>query len=813
MNDDKNTKSDIPNNEENTQNNRGRKLPNLPIASPLNKARGVIPSALNSLKKRNQNNSLKNKVNENKAKSRTTNTPVNEEANSQNDSETKQEDTNKSSALSNLPSFGDLKGNVKKFIKRKLLIALGALLPVIAFFLLFIVIISGFIYYYDRLFGIVSSAQNKVDQLKEIWGNVITEGCFGLDDTCNEKAQKKFIKKVNEIENHYLRGESTDGQSISLDVAVLLATLAYPETHDEFIDNEVTNDMNITGEIDWNKLLDETEGDGVWIFKDIDWFEGGYIDSEGEAVGDEKYAGHTSDGQCGNFNPFIKILDSDSEKNVSNLRLLAKKMVVRKVTVSCTAITSGPGLKTERINIQNEYKLDLDFYKKYLKESYFPEYYKKRYPEISDKKLKTLAREAAENVFEDADFYKEIVNEILSDNNMFGPISCHYNIGSDTVSDIKVRLMQCGDGTRGQPIAGEDLIDFEKYVLGVTYAENGGAPTESVKAQAVAARTYALTRSQGMNGSGGVSLKQENGQWILSIRNCTEDQVYCDPDKGCWSNSRSAGATVHSGYDASKAYHKVAVPEDSPLRTAVAETAGKIVVDANGQIMAVGYQNTDQNSWSNKARQGLTYVEIIKQHYGAGNVGQATCTSSTGLISGGKYSSSARLYVDLQDLRLNHSKYFDMFSNVGQCVWFARARAAEILAASNIPEPLRTTAVNSILSTTGNGEAWFRAPDSKLFSKSTDLYAARPGSLVSWSGGTSNGHGGYYGHVAIIEDVKYDANGKATQVYLSESYAKQTRSGWENLQYPTPKWIDMNKLKVYNSNKKYNFQGYVYLLG
>lgn len=210
-----------------------------------------------------------------------------------------------------------------------------------------------------------------------------------------------------------------------------------------------------------------------------------------------------------------------------------------------------------------------------------------------------------------------------------GPQVCSYNVKGKNVSNVKVRLLQCGDDIRGEPIAGEELVDFEKYILGVVYAENGNGTTESFKAQAIAARSYALLRGDIMDGAANLGLTYENGQWILSIRNCTEDQVYCDPDKGCWSNNKYAGGTVHSGYDSSKAYKKGPLSATSPIRAAVEETAGKVLAGADGNLINTSYTQTQQDIWNNNAELGKDHFELLKLTYPSSSRISSTCTGTT----------------------------------------------------------------------------------------------------------------------------------------------------------------------------------------
>lgn len=215
-------------------------------------------------------------------------------------------------------------------------------------------------------------------------------------------------------------------------------------------------------------------------------------------------------------------------------------------------------------------------------------------------------------------------------------------------SDIKVRLLECGGYT---PVSGESLIDFEKYIVGVVWQENGGGTDEAIKTQAVAARSYSLSRPSTMGGAFGLKLEKEGGQWVLQLRACTNDQAYCDPDKGCWSNRGGGeGGTMHTGYDPSKGWTRQPLPSDSKIRKLVAETAGEVLVDSKGYVLNTGYINTDQNMWNSMTN--LNYKQILLQHYnshrniGAADIAKMHCTyeeaegggGSVGTTSTGSYS-------------------------------------------------------------------------------------------------------------------------------------------------------------------------------
>lgn len=208
------------------------------------------------------------------------------------------------------------------------------------------------------------------------------------------------------------------------------------------------------------------------------------------------------------------------------------------------------------------------------------------------------------------------------------------------ISNLYVRLMQCGTGnghnyggTFGQPLEGEELVPFEKYILGVAYQEIGPeAPAEAIKAQMVAARSYILARHKDMGGWR--TLKEESdGKWVLQVASCTQDQVYCDPDQGCSATNGQWGQ-VHSGLGHGS-FSRGPMAEDSPLRTYANETAGEVLVNKEGYIIYSGYLQSEQNAFSSLAKSGKDYKQILLQvynqirNYGATGIQKNSCGSSS----------------------------------------------------------------------------------------------------------------------------------------------------------------------------------------
>lgn len=283
-----------------------------------------------------------------------------------------------------------------------------------------------------------------------------------------------------------------------------------------------------------------------------------------------------------------------------------------------------------------------DTFKENLQNSYFPD-------KIPGKDEETYKR-YVDDMFDILKYYDDNKNKNKSTSSGTTGDVCTYDIkGMNTeqygtgiknrainATDIKVRLMSAGgmcDGTYGQPIEGEELVPLEKYILGVTYAEHGGAPEEAFKAQLVIARSFVLSVADASGNAGGKKLVEEDGQWILQITNCVTDQVYCDPDQGCSKNGAPGNQylVVHSGMQASTKY-KDALAETDQRRQWASEVAGKVALDSSGKLYLTNFAQKEQNQMTDLANQGLDYTQIIMKIYpNVSSISDSDCTdNSTG---------------------------------------------------------------------------------------------------------------------------------------------------------------------------------------
>lgn len=168
----------------------------------------------------------------------------------------------------------------------------------------------------------------------------------------------------------------------------------------------------------------------------------------------------------------------------------------------------------------------------------------------------------------------------------------------------------------------------------------------------------------------------------------------------------------------------------------------------------------------------------------------------------------------------DYNKYYNDYNGkyYGECSWYAQGRVNEILA---------NAGKNYKWWSAPNGSEYCSAKEANDFIVSTDYTNPKKGAVISWGGG--NGHN--YGHVAIIEEVYYDQNGKAVSVDISESglninpSAAQTYSSnyiWNHdtveirkKQCSTGRCFVSRNIPVYMLKNRwtgYYFKCYIYLL-
>ena len=265
-------------------------------------------------------------------------------------------------------------------------------------------------------------------------------------------------------------------------------------------------------------------------------------------------------------------------------------------------------------------------------------------PKYVPGKTKKEYESIAGEIFDFADRYKDTYNledDYDEDEEDIDDIdtcstggTCSYTIDGQKVNGLKIRLGQCSP-PYGQGVAfkstGEKLVDFEHYVFGVAYGEVGdGVDEEAFKAQVIFARTYTMRRK--------LTSAQNIKNNVKTMRNCVADQVYCDPDTGCYKlNDGDQGGQVRQGTSSTHSAYKNKLAANSKLRAAAASVTG--IYFTGGQA---DFTNTKQSLWSSYAAKGYDYKQIVIATGGSNvKIRKGSCGGSSNNCDSGSAGSNA----------------------------------------------------------------------------------------------------------------------------------------------------------------------------
>lgn len=131
-----------------------------------------------------------------------------------------------------------------------------------------------------------------------------------------------------------------------------------------------------------------------------------------------------------------------------------------------------------------------------------------------------------------------------------GSVEVDEMLKGNILVDVKISSCSTGKNVWDCESIYDSPIDIAKYVKGVTYEEigvSGSSDIEKVKAQMVAAKSYVIGRAKSM----GWGVRKDNsGNYIVTIRNNTNDQDYCDIDVGCKSGKTKVNSdNIRSAVD------------------------------------------------------------------------------------------------------------------------------------------------------------------------------------------------------------------------------------------------------------------------
>lgn len=715
----------------------------------------------------------------------------------------------------------------KQFLLKIVAASSGSIIPIIFFSFAVIIIVAAPIMFASEFSQHLKNGNTT--QFFEKVGNLIAfKGwCSDSDGSCEKNAEQKYYEELKEASDKY------NGK---VDIELITATIFYGYDSSDYL--YVLDDDGYN--IKFINYFCEANGVG-WAGEEICEI---YVKNNYDEIYNEyseKYFKIASD--------YENLRDSNCKDNVTLLSSLVPTVGVATLPIQYSlnytiseacqfylfnfADLAQVTLEDNSLTIlyengKNEVGelasemvkggiLDYDSYKQYLINTYIPSHFSSLYSHKSDKNkaIEKIADEIMAFASGDVDGVTNYANSCSFNQSDIVDV----NVDSSYIDSLYINVLNesckkvndCGSSDI------EQTVSLKDYVVGVVYREIHATESvteeETIKANIIAIKSYTLGRRKST---------EENGKYYITMLNNTNDQVFCNINTGCL------------GYKSSNLLPALSTSQKEILYRLYDETANEFLYNTANNKFDGAYASTlgvcvkniglttncmSQTDATTMGKEGNDYKTILSAFYNTDmgildidtstvSVGSYVCEENkTTTMIGSTYSTTAPRYDKSAEFFNNYVRKFYVGNNYGQCVWYARGRAQEIVYYSDMPDDIKQSVINTLASTRGNGHAWYSNSSLSIFNKSTDVYAAKPGSIVSWSGGSTwcSDEGMYCGHVAIIEDVKYDSSGRAEKVLLSETWNKGTAT------YSST-WKTIEQLRVYSTRSKYSFNGYVYLL-
>lgn len=469
-------------------------------------------------------------------------------------------------------------------------------------------------------------------------------------------------------------------------------------------------------------------------------------------------------------------------------------------------------------NMVNGNSIDYDKYRNYLISTYIPNRFSSLYSDRDDKE------EAIE----------EIADAIMGFSSLEG-------IGSGEFASCNVINTSCSGITiSGGAYAG--TYTLEEYIAGVISHEVGsGWPDEALKAQAIAARSYALSYTNNCtktiaNSTGAQTFEPATDERLKKAANDTAGMVLTYNDNiihaeyGSWwgNNAGTSCGSYNHCQNGQCSIDLYKVPNREQWTFTMPQnyfTFGNVTNNIqmnDSSVQALGGHCRGMTQFGAKyldLGENYSYDKILQTFYSDGVIissfgnTQNSCsqsTSSKGLIAS-NYRGFMQRVSNPTASDYYYSQDYMYSSNVGQCVWYAQRRALEILNTVQIDETQRKQAIQAVKNTTGNGREWWNNPSLKMFGTSTNYAEPKVGALIVWKYTDQNikNMGADYGHIGVVEAVDYENK----TMTVSDGW----KSNWNNpntIDYASFgfRTVSFEWAKNYGNPDKYIFLGYVYLL-
>lgn len=469
-----------------------------------------------------------------------------------------------------------------------------------------------------------------------------------------------------------------------------------------------------------------------------------------------------------------------------------------------------------------EYVMDYKAYYRYLVDVYIPITF---FPnqKLDEDFTYTEVINMANEIFDQKYAYDDLFDEEEEDSSsncefVFGSTSSEpVTIDKNMIDNLYVEVMSENCSKISTCDVVEETVSLKDYVIGVVYREFGASVKDNqeyLKAAIIAVKSYAVGRRPAT---------YSGGRYVTRLLNTTNDQTYCSLTKGCMESDKNKKPVPSAEYVAlmSGLYDQVynEFLYDSSAKKFVGsyrDTLARCIEQGHTGV-CLGQKDSKVLGESGKSYQGILTsfyydpIGLVDISTGTFSLAVNQCIS-TGLQLGtnGYYvRTSAPLPSDIY-----YNPPYVSNSNLGQCVWYVKARATEIIANSKAPEEKKEIAMQTLLGARGNGNQWYNERLQAVFGSSSDYRYPRAGAIAvyDWTDSRCRDYWNgpcevKYGHSIIIEAVEGDI------VTITDGYNKCSGGTptWNCFAFNGARKFTIEQLKDLGG-KGYIFIGYIYLL-
>lgn len=184
-------------------------------------------------------------------------------------------------------------------------------------------------------------------------------------------------------------------------------------------------------------------------------------------------------------------------------------------------------------------------------------------------------------------------------------------------ADTKVELINC-DGTQNNYRV-LTTMNLNEYIIGIVRAEMDDTQySEALKAQAIASKTFALTRQNGMcpSNPSDCFYGYNSSTNTTRLRACEADQVFAYIDKITYRQARGL-ISLYSPEISSGTIWKQPLSEDrqKEFSDIIDSVYDKVAVDENDNLVYTNFTDTQTQQFISLAAQGMDYTEILMSVY------------------------------------------------------------------------------------------------------------------------------------------------------------------------------------------------------